>query len=81
MKASLSIPTGKYTGKDGTEKTSYTTIGKLLETKNGHSIKLDPMITNYLKLLFWQSFEGWVNLYEEKEKEHNPVDDIETLPF
>lgn len=80
MNANLSIPVGKYTSKDGTEKKSYQTIGKLFETSKGHSIKLEPVITNYLKLLFWAGFEGRVNLYEEK-KEESPADSIEELPF
>ena len=84
----LSIPIGTYK-KDGEEKTNFETIWRIVTKENGKTVvKLSPIVTNYLKQLFWPSFEGWVNIFDDKKKDEEqtrevsrppPVDD--DLPF
>ena len=53
---------GKYTDKDGKEKTRYLNVGAVLEGDKGVSLKLDALPVN---------FSGWINFYEPKEKQQN----------
>jgi len=39
----ITIVSGKYTNKDGQEKSRYQTIGSVIETKNGLMLKLDSI--------------------------------------
>lgn len=52
--------TGKYTDKDGNEKSRYMNIGAVIQTKNGFALKLEAIPTGW---------DGWANLFEPKEKE------------
>lgn len=52
--------TGKYQDRDGNEKSRYTNIGVILETKNGLSLKLEAVPVGW---------DGWAGLYEPKERD------------
>lgn len=52
--------TGKYTDKDGKEKNSYLTIGRIIETKNGEMIKMDSVPMNW---------DGWAYLNDPKPRD------------
>lgn len=53
--------TGKYTDKDGNEKNSYATLGKVIETKKGgFMLKLDTIPVTW---------DGWAYLEPPKPKE------------
>lgn len=83
MSQILSVPLWIYK-KDGEEKTNFETIGRIITKDNGKvSVKLSPMVTNFLKQLFWESFEGWVNIFEDKKKEEqqSQQDTDWDLPF
>ncbi len=63
------VSTGKYTDKDGKEKTRYLNVGVVLEGDKGVSLKLEALPVN---------FNGWINFYEPKEKQQTkqPSDDF-----
>ena len=46
----ITIVSGKYTNKDGQEKSRYQTIGSVIETKNGPMLKLDIKIAQLMEL-------------------------------
>lgn len=51
---------GKYTGKDGTEKKRYLTVGTVFEGDGGKlSLKLDGMPVS-------PDWTGWISFYEPK---------------
>lgn len=52
--------TGKYTDKDGNEKSRYTNIGVVLETSKGLSLKLESIPVGW---------DGWAGLYEPKQEQ------------
>lgn len=53
--------TGKYTDKNGNEKNSYQTIGKIIQTaKGGFMLKLDSIPVG---------FDGWAYLNEPQPKD------------
>ena len=52
--------TGKYTDKDGNEKSRYTNIGVVLETSKGLSLKLESIPVGW---------DGWAGLYEPKPEQ------------
>lgn len=52
--------TGKYQDRDGNEKSRYTNIGAVIETKNGLSLKLEAVPVGW---------DGWAGLYEPKPRE------------
>lgn len=55
--------TGKYTDKNGNEKNSYQTIGKIIQTaKGGFMLKLDSIPVG---------FDGWAYLNEPQPKEQD----------
>lgn len=52
--------TGKYTDKEGNEKSRYQTIGVVMDTKNGLMLKLESVP------LAW---DGWAYLNEPKPRD------------
>jgi hypothetical protein len=52
--------TGKYTDRDGNEKSRYLNIGAIIETRNGHMLKLEAVPVGW---------DGWAYLNEPKERE------------
>jgi len=52
--------TGKYTDRDGNEKIRYVTIGAVIETSKGLSLKLEAVPVGW---------DGWAGLYEPKARE------------
>ena len=60
----ITIVSGKYTNKDGQEKSRYQTIGSVIETKNGPMLKLDT-----LPLTDAGGWNGWAFLNTPKPKE------------
>ena len=52
--------TGKYTDKNGHEKSRYQTIGAVIETKNGPMLKLEAVPIGW---------DGWAYLNEPKREE------------
>jgi hypothetical protein len=74
----ITIVSGKYTNKDGQEKSRYQTIGSVIKTKNGLMMKLDsiPLVEN--------GWSGWGWLNEPKPKEDYkglPKDEDLDAPF
>ena len=67
----ISVVSGKYKNKDGVEKSRYTNIGSVLETKNGPMLKLDTIP------LMDGGWSGWAYLNTPKPKEDQgfPKDD------
>ena len=67
----ITIVSGKYKNKDGVEKSRYTNIGSVLETKNGPMLKLDTIP------LMDGGWSGWAYLNTPKTKEDQgfPKDD------
>ena len=67
--------TGKYM-KDGAEKNRYVTIGAVIETSKGLSLKLEAVPVGW---------DGWAGLYEPKAKEGRAdsrgSDDDSSIPF
>ena len=73
----ITIVSGKYTNKDGQEKSRYQTIGSVIETKNGPMLKLDniPLLDG--------GWNGWAYMSTPKPKEGYqglPKDEDE-IPF
>jgi hypothetical protein len=58
--------TGKYTDRDGNEKNRYVTIGAVIQTDKGMSLRMEAIPTGW---------DGWAGLYEpeEKQQEHRPA--------
>lgn len=54
--------TGKYTDNEGNEKSRYQNIGVILETKNGHMLKLEAVPVGW---------DGWAYLNEPREREQS----------
>lgn len=74
----ITVVTGKYTNKDGQEKSRYQTIGSVIETKNGPMMKLDmiPLVDG--------GWSGWSYLNTPKNKDEYkglPKDDGDDIPF
>jgi hypothetical protein len=67
----ITVVSGKYKNKDGVEKSRYTNIGSVLETKNGPMLKLDTIP------LMDGGWSGWAYLNTPKTKEDQgfPKDD------
>lgn len=61
------VTTGKYTDREGKEKTRYLTVGAVFEGEKGLSLKLEALPT--------VGFNGWINFYapREKDKEQKPA--------
>jgi hypothetical protein len=73
----ITVVSGKYTNKDGQEKSRYQNIGSVIETKNGPMLKLDSIP------LPDGGWNGWAYLNAPKTKEEYkglPKDD-DDLPF
>lgn len=56
--------TGKYTNSNGEEKSRYVTIGAVIETSKGLSLKLESVPVGW---------DGWAGLYEPKAKDGAPA--------
>jgi hypothetical protein len=56
--------TGKYQDRDGNEKSRYVTIGAVIETSKGLSLKLEAVPVGW---------DGWAGLYEPKAKDGAPA--------
>jgi len=67
----ITVVSGKYKNKDGVEKSRYTNIGSVLETKNGPMLKLDTIP------LMDGGWSGWAYLNAPKPKDDQgfPKDD------
>lgn len=52
--------TGKYTDREGNEKSRYVNIGAIIETRNGHMLKLEAVPVGW---------DGWAYLNEPKERD------------
>jgi hypothetical protein len=65
----ITVVSGKYTNKDGVEKSRYQNIGSVIETKNGPMLKLDSIP------LPDGGWNGWAYLNTPK-----PKDDYKGLP-
>lgn len=59
-KYDVTAVTGKYTDRDGNEKSRYMTIGAIIETRNGPMLKLEGVPVGW---------DGWAYLNEPKERE------------
>ena len=59
----ITIVSGKYTNKDGQEKSRYQRIGSMIETKNGPMLKIDsiPVVEG--------GWSGWAYLNDQKPQE------------
>lgn len=79
----VSAGAGKYTDKDGNEKTRYVDMGVVMETKNGPMLKLEAIPVGW---------DGWAYLNEPKAREEGeqrtkpqrgsaPQDDGSEIPF
>lgn len=56
----ISAVSGKYTDKDGNEKSRYVDMGVVMETKNGPMLKLEAFPINW---------DGWAYLNDPKARE------------
>lgn len=52
--------TGKYTDRQGNEKNRYLTIGAVIQTDKGMSLRIESIPTGW---------DGWAGLYEPQEDE------------
>lgn len=52
--------TGKYTDRQGNEKNRYLTIGAVIQTDKGMSLRIESIPTGW---------DGWAGLYEPQEEE------------
>lgn len=56
--------TGKYTNRQGEEKNRYVTIGAVIQTDKGMSLRLEAVPVGW---------DGWAGLYEPQEEEQKPA--------
>lgn len=54
------VANGKYKDKDGNEKNSYLTVGRIIETKNGSMIKMDSIPVGW---------DGWAYMNDPKPRD------------
>jgi len=59
----ITIVAGKYTNKDGQEKSRYQKIGSMIETKNGPMLKIDSMP------IVEGGWSGWAYLNDPKPQD------------
>lgn len=71
----ITIVSGKYTNKDGQEKSRYQTIGSVIETKNGLMLKLDSIP------LPDGGWNGWAYMNSPKPKDDYKNQPIDDAPF
>jgi hypothetical protein len=71
----ITIVSGKYTNKDGQEKSRYQTIGSVIETKNGLMLKLDSIP------LPDGGWNGWAYMNTPKPKDDYKSQPIDDAPF
>lgn len=64
VKYEVTAVTGKYTDRDGNEKNRYVKVGVILQTKNGHMLKLETVPIGW---------DGWAYLNEPKDREDKPA--------
>jgi len=74
VKFDLMVATGKYTGKDGTEKTSWLKVGRVMEKKaGGFVMKMDCIPTGVQDMegnnVAW---DGWLQMFEPRPKDSQP---------
>jgi len=86
MSKTLSVVIDSYE-KDWKKKNVYFTIWNIIQKSDwNESIKLNTIMTNYLKRLFWKDFEWWVNIFENdnsntKDNSEKTSNVDEDLPF
>ena len=66
----VKVANGRYTDKNGAEKTRYLSIGKVIETKKGPMLKLDsiPVLDEH--------WSGWSYLFEPRDQEKPEADNF-----
>jgi hypothetical protein len=66
----VKVANGRYTNKEGVEKTRYLSIGKVIETKKGPMLKLDsiPVLDEH--------WSGWAYLFDPKKTEEPEPDNF-----
>lgn len=65
VKYEIRAITGKYTDRDGNEKNSYATLGKVIQTKKGgFMLKIDTVPVTW---------DGWAYLEPPRPKEEKPA--------
>jgi hypothetical protein len=75
----ITIISGKYTNKEGQEKSRYQRIGSMIETKNGPMLKIDsiPVMEG--------GWSGWAYLSDPKPRDGAPQQsrgsDFDDVPF
>jgi hypothetical protein len=62
---------GKYTDKNGNEKKRYVNVGKVFESENGLSLKLDAIPVG-------QEWTGWISFFVPKEREQQGQDQAQS---
>lgn len=72
----VSAAAGKYTDRDGKEKTRYVDMGVVMETRNGPMLKLEAVPVGW---------DGWAYLNEPKERSESrqpqAASDPDDIPF
>ena len=63
VKYEVSAVTGKYTDKDGNEKSRYTKVGVILETRNGLMLKCESIPVGW---------DGWAYVNEPRAQDDKP---------
>lgn len=66
---------GKYTNKDGDEKTRWLTVGTLFQKEDGSfSAKIEALPCG-------PQWDGWLNFFEIEDRKKSTQDDSEPAPF
>ena len=72
-KYDLAVPIDRYQ-KDGQDKTKWMNVGVILETQNGHLMKLDAMpITVVDQDGNKIPFNGWINMFAPRKQSSQPA--------
>ena len=71
----VKVANGRYTDKNGNEKTRYLSIGKVIETKKGPMLKLDsiPVLDEH--------WSGWAYLFSPKDQEKPETEKEDNFPY
>jgi len=67
----VAATSGKYTDKDGNEKSRYVDMGVVMETKNGPMLKLEAIPVGW---------DGWAYLNEPKAEDGKPRQERQARP-
>lgn len=67
---------GKYTDKSGNEKTSYMTVGHLIEANGSEKIKIDSLPINFDGWLFFAELPSAMPASQAGIRHGDPNDDI-----